>query len=155
MAKGLKRRSSDITWFAGDDHGLHEVDGYSAVYALSAPKQWPVKLGVTPDPRRRVMELQHGNPETLKIQRILWAPSLLAFQLEGECIRLLTKANKLIGHGWYDVPVVAMDDVFKVAIRATNVSTFDQHEMAAVVEGWGEARIQEARLRAQIAAARG
>lgn len=151
----VRRKPSDITWHAADVTPSEPTKGFGAIFAISSSEAGPTLLGVTADPRKRIYELQLGNPKPLLVRRLWWAQRIFADLVLGDCRRLLARTSKTLVAGWCDLPLSAVSDVVGFAARNVGVELLSDRDMLRACEEHHRAVQEEARSYAQRVASPG
>ncbi len=110
--------NSDKNEIARDVSGYVSVERYCALYLVGPVCGFPVKIGITDDPRSRLSSLQTGNHEKIIAHAIFWTTLGGAFAIEQKVIKTAKAADMHERGEWLTAtPSTAVDMVMEAAAQ--------------------------------------
>lgn len=115
----------------GRPHGFLDFvrsNGFHTIYLVTPERGWPLKVGISEDPVKRILQLQNAHYETLVFQRFWWLPGIaIASRIEADFKNDLAEDN--IRGEWFKLNPERASEYIERAITAAGIRSLTQSEM--------------------------
>ena len=117
-------RLTDYVWMIDwPKYGLP----FSTVYVIAPESKWPIKIGVSNSPRKRLADLQTSHWKVLHVMKGFWCASAKdALKVEREAHRMLREDNRCLLGEWFDRTAEQAEEVIRFAAARHDVALGDE-----------------------------
>jgi hypothetical protein len=109
--------------------------GFYAIYLLTPTRGWPLKVGISEDPRYRLQGLQNAHYEELTFHRFWWLPGVaMAARIEAAFKADFASSN--IRGEWFRLNPNEAEAYIEAAIATLGIWSLNQQQMEWLHDRW-------------------
>lgn len=107
---------------------------YGSIYIVAPDNDWPCKIGISANPRKRLLQLQTSVWRPIQVARCYWAETMReAKRLEAAVHRRLTEDSRWLHGEWFDMRPDEAAEMLEFISMVENVDICDHIEHEEVL----------------------